>query len=232
MDGEKSSFRSQGSPVKCDSVYRDAIPTHTPTPTQTLTGTITESPTPTSTYTSTPTPTATTIPTPTDVPPLDSASYTYDGDGNLVKSVVNGVSTYYPARHFSLEIGLTGDTQRKYYSANGQTIAVNENGILSWILTDHLGSTSGTVDANGSPVSTLLYTAFGETRLENGATNTDYRYTGHTARSASAMGAKKPNLACTFTTRAGTTRRWGALLSRTAWCRTRATRRTGIATRM
>src|SRR5574340_768412 len=41
-----------------------------------------------------------------------------------------------------------------------------------------LGSTSGTVDANGSPVSTLLYTAFGETRLANGATNTDYRYTG------------------------------------------------------
>src|SRR5574340_1504510 len=37
---------------------------------------------------------------------------------------------------------------------------------------------NGTVDANGSPVSTLLYTAFGETRLANGATNTDYRYTG------------------------------------------------------
>jgi hypothetical protein len=26
---------------------------------------------------------------------LVSASYTYDGDGNMVKSVVNGVTTYY-----------------------------------------------------------------------------------------------------------------------------------------
>src|SRR5574340_1485943 len=37
---------------------------------------------------------------------------------------------------------------------------------------------NGTVDANGSPVGMMRYTAFCETRLANGATNTDYRYTG------------------------------------------------------
>lgn len=40
---------------------------------------------------------------------------------------------------------------------------------------------NGTLDANGSPVSRLRYTAFGETRYVNGATPTDYRYTGGTA---------------------------------------------------
>ncbi len=39
-------------------------------------------------------------------------------------------------------------------------------------------STSGTADASGNLLSTLSYTAFGETRFASGSTSTDYRYTG------------------------------------------------------
>ena len=37
-------------------------------------------------------------PTETPPPPLQSAEYFYDGDGNMVKAVMNDVVTYYPGR--------------------------------------------------------------------------------------------------------------------------------------
>jgi RHS repeat-associated protein len=52
------------------------------------------------------------------------------------------------------------------------------NGTLTWLLGDHLGSTSVTADASGAFQSELRYTAFGETRSNSGPTPTDYRYTG------------------------------------------------------
>ena len=75
-------------------------------------------------------------------------------------------------------------TEQKYYQAAGQTIAVrtiagSEN-TLKWILTDHLGSTNVTANADGSWNSELRYTAFGETRNigPSGITPTKFRYTG------------------------------------------------------
>ena len=85
--------------------------TASPTPTATATPTATTNPTPTPTFTPSSTPvetetaTPTESPTPTAVPTppverqeglpeeLDEATYVYDGDGNMVKSVVNGVTT-------------------------------------------------------------------------------------------------------------------------------------------
>ncbi|HWR64713.1 MAG TPA: RHS repeat-associated core domain-containing protein [Bellilinea sp.] len=55
---------------------------------------------------------------------------------------------------------------------------MRENGTLTWLLTDHLGSTSVTTDASGNLLSSLRYTAFGEVRAAGGTTTTDYRYTG------------------------------------------------------
>jgi len=48
----------------------------------------------------------------------------------------------------------------------------------SWLLGDHLGSTSMVTDASGVIVSELRYSAFGETRYQNGTLTTDYLYTG------------------------------------------------------
>jgi RHS repeat-associated protein len=52
------------------------------------------------------------------------------------------------------------------------------DGTLTWLLADHLGSTSVTADASGAFQSEMRYTAFGETRSSSGPTLTDYQYTG------------------------------------------------------
>jgi len=49
-------------------------------------------------------------------------------------------------------------------------------GDITWLLSDHLGSTSVTVDATGNLLTSLKYTAFGEIR--SGDSLTDYQYTG------------------------------------------------------
>ena len=65
----------------------------------------------------------------------------------------------------------------KYYFVGSARIALRENGTITWLLSDHLGSTSGTVNAAGALVSIMKYSAFGETR-GTGSSSTDYRYTG------------------------------------------------------
>ncbi|OFV83425.1 MAG: hypothetical protein A2W26_14150 [Acidobacteria bacterium RBG_16_64_8] len=172
-------------------------PEPTPTPTATATSTQTETPTetpsPTETLTPTPTPTgstatpsetATASPSPTVTPTLApqpsatpgpvQASLVYDGDGNRVLGTIDGVTTVYVGDHYEVE----GATVRKYYAAGGARIAVREDGVLSWLLADHLGSTSVTVSEVGGRVGEQRYKAFGETRYAAGETATTFRYTG------------------------------------------------------
>jgi RHS repeat-associated protein len=52
------------------------------------------------------------------------------------------------------------------------------NGTLSYLLGDHLGSTSLVTDAAGVVVSETRYKAWGETRYISGTTPTKYQYTG------------------------------------------------------
>jgi RHS repeat-associated protein len=96
----------------------------------------------------------------------------------MVKSVVNGVTTYYVGGIYEKEVDGGTTTERKYYSAGSKRIAMRVNGTLTWLLGDHLGSTSVTADASGAFQSEMRYTAFGETRFADGTTPTDYRYTG------------------------------------------------------
>ena len=57
-------------------------------------------------------------------------------------------------------------------------MAVRTGGVLNFLLSDLLGSTSVALDGNGANVGELRYSAFGETRKSFGSTPTDYRYTG------------------------------------------------------
>jgi hypothetical protein len=133
--------------------------TATATPTVTNALTITRTPTATNTATTTWTPTVADTATvtnrralssslftyPTEPPPaqLTSAQYIYDGDGNLVKSVVNDTTTYYPSRQY-VDIFSPDDveTVQKYYSTGSQTIAevtvTNNQATLNWILSDQV----------------------------------------------------------------------------------------------
>lgn len=181
-----------GTPTETHTVTQTLTPTETATeteivstltPTHTLTETQTETPTITFTPTVTSTPTATAIPTET-VEPLEEAWYFYDGQGNLVGSEVNGVTTLYPSRDYVVVYDENGDVTsiQKYYTVGTQTIALRtiagETNTLQWILGDHLGSTSIVANADGSYFSELRYSAFGENRYSYNITPTDFRYTG------------------------------------------------------
>jgi RHS repeat-associated protein len=52
------------------------------------------------------------------------------------------------------------------------------NGTLNYLLGDHLGSTSLTVNSSGQIVSELRHKAWGEIRYSSGTTPTKYQYTG------------------------------------------------------
>ena len=69
-------------------------------------------------------------------------------------------------------------TIRKYYQAGGQRIALRVNGVVRWLTTDHLGSTSITVSEAGARMAELRYKPWGENRYTFGATPTKRRFTG------------------------------------------------------
>ena len=77
-----------------------------------------------------------------------TASYTYDGDGVLVKAVdsSNNITTVVVGPHYEVR----NTTVRKYYYAGNVRVAMRDNGTLYWLLTDHLGSTSLTLDSSGN----------------------------------------------------------------------------------
>ncbi len=71
--------------------------------------------------------------------------------------------------------------ERKYYSAGSGPLAMRVNGVLYFILGDHLGSTSISTHANGQLHSETKYMPYGETRLATGQSPTDIGFTGQRA---------------------------------------------------
>ena len=64
-----------------------------------------------------------------------SASFVYDGDGNRVKSVLNGVTTYYVGNYF--EWRSTTSNMTRYYYAGSQRVAMRQGGVLMVLHGDH-----------------------------------------------------------------------------------------------
>jgi RHS repeat-associated protein len=72
---------------------------------------------------------------------------------------------------------------KKYYYAGGGRVAMRVGSGtgttgLSWLLTDHLGSTAITASSSGAKSAELRYKAWGEQRYAEGVAPTDFRYTG------------------------------------------------------
>jgi RHS repeat-associated protein len=67
---------------------------------------------------------------------------------------------------------------KKYYYAGGARVAMRTGSTLSFLLTDHLGSTAITASSSGAKSAELRYKAWGETRYTEGVAPTDFRYTG------------------------------------------------------
>jgi len=87
----------------------------------------------------------------------------------------------------SLEVEAVVPYVTKYYYANGQRVAMQKEGVVYYLHTDHLGSTSlttcGSQDGcDGTPhqgvVARQLYHPYGEVRWSEGTLPTDYTFTG------------------------------------------------------
>jgi RHS repeat-associated protein len=102
-----------------------------------------------------------------------SASFTYNGDGQRV-TATNGATTTYIGNYFEWK----DSAGTKYYFSGSIRIAMRTSAGLSYLLGDHLGSTSLTVDSSGGNPRELRYYPWGEVRFSSGTTPTDYRFTG------------------------------------------------------
>ena len=109
-----------------------------------------------------------------------TASFSYDADGNRVKSVVNGETVIYVGNLYEKKIAGSTTTHTKYYYFGGRRVAIRVAGTLSLLLSDHLGSTAVTAEgATGGRTAELRYKPWGESRGNPfGATPTTYRFTG------------------------------------------------------
>ena len=114
-----------------------------------------------------------------------SAIYTYDADGARVKKAdgASGLTTVYVGQHF--EKLVYPSTSTTYYFLGGQRVAMKKAGTLTYLLTDHLGSTHVVTNQSGGIVAQQLYKPWGEPRWPNPSTlPTDYRFTGQRSEEA------------------------------------------------
>ncbi len=109
-----------------------------------------------------------------------ATQYAYNADGARVKRVMGSTTTYYIGNWF--EVTQAGAVT-KYYYFNGkrvamQYIAPQQGGVLTYLHTDHLGSTSVASTASGALVARQTYYAYGAPRTSEGTLPTDYTFTG------------------------------------------------------
>jgi RHS repeat-associated protein len=115
------------------------------------------------------------------------ASFAYDGDGNRVRATMGGITTLYVGRHveYTIEAALPSNTETliSYYMSGSQRVAMREQVVggtntLYYLLSDHLGSTSATLNEDGIKIADERYAAWGTSRWSPGDTPTRRLYTG------------------------------------------------------
>jgi RHS repeat-associated protein len=102
------------------------------------------------------------------------SEFSYDGDGNRVKKVAGGQTTVYVGSYYEKQ----GTTVTTYYYVSGQRVAMRQGGVVYYLHTDHLGSTSLTTNASGGVVAEQRYYPYGGERWASGTLPTDRRFTG------------------------------------------------------
>jgi RHS repeat-associated protein len=108
--------------------------------------------------------------------------YGYDADGARVRKESKTEVTRYIGSHYEVTVAITNSqvlTTTKYYDFGDQRIAVRQNGTLSYLHGDHLGSTSVATSNTGATTSNVRYFAYGGLRTGNlFALPTDHAFTG------------------------------------------------------
>jgi RHS repeat-associated protein len=91
-----------------------------------------------------------------------SASFTYDGNGQRVKSVINGEKILFDG---GFELNATTSQVTKYYPGGAiRKYTIPQSMNVEYTLGDHLGSASVMTDSSGNKVSEMRYTPWGQVR--------------------------------------------------------------------
>ncbi|MCI5130696.1 MAG: hypothetical protein D3904_04070 [Candidatus Electrothrix sp. EH2] len=94
------------------------------------------------------------------------AEYVYDYQGQRVKKIENGVTTYYIGKHYEERKGATVDEKTSYFFANSQRIAKSSQKNkappeVSYYLNNHLGSADVIIDEQGTQTDRIRYFPYG-----------------------------------------------------------------------
>lgn len=109
--------------------------------------------------------------------------YTYDADGGRIEQIVGADTTAYlwdetsPYGDVVLETDASGTPLASYLLGNGELIAQERNGSVSYYLHDGQGSVRALADGSGTATDRYHYTAYGEAE-HIGSTVNPYQYTG------------------------------------------------------
>jgi RHS repeat-associated protein len=112
-----------------------------------------------------------------------SDQFLYDSAGHRVlQRVSNGSGSPTDTITFDdvTDVTINGSqtSTTKYYTVNGQRVAMRQDGVLSYLVPDLLGSVSLTLYGDGSTEAMQLYAPYGATRYSDGTTPTAYGFTG------------------------------------------------------
>ena len=104
-----------------------------------------------------------------------TTTFVYDGDGGRVKKT-QGTTTVYIGQLYVC----TGTACAKLIYAGAQRVAMVQvnSGSTSYFHADHLGSTSGLTNANGTAEEHNSYEPYGDLHTHTGTSDVAYKYTG------------------------------------------------------
>jgi RHS repeat-associated protein len=117
-----------------------------------------------------------------------TTTFSYDANGALVKKEDPLVgTTYYVGPHYEVLTESGEDpVVTKYYFHGGKRVAMDRDGVVQYLVGDHLGTTSIVLNDQGGVVAESRHYPYGEERWSSGTLPTDYRFTGQ--RSDSGLG--------------------------------------------
>src|SRR5260370_41362971 len=116
---------------------------------------------------------------PTGTTASDSFLYDNEGSGVLQETNPSSITDSITFDGYT-ETVITGGTPTttKYYSANGQRVAMRTNSTLSYLLADALGSSTVALDSTGATQAVQLFAPYGSARYSQGTIPTTYNFTG------------------------------------------------------
>jgi len=103
------------------------------------------------------------------------AEFVYDGDGGRIKKIASSGSTVYIGSSYEVNNGIT---TKHIFCGSNRIASKSSDGTLSYIHSDHLGSSNVITDDSGNVVQTLEYLPYGQTHVNQGVDSVSYKFTG------------------------------------------------------